>query len=316
MTQSGAGSGQPGCTSPSMYSSISRPFSSIPRARGASNPAFSRNRSRAWTAGVHGPARRLTVSPTRVASLKFPPMRGTSFTATTSGELDVAERLRGFEIPGRPGVPRPPPHALGEALAPAHLALVRSEGRDLPVDRFRDVEPDVRVARPEEEHASHAVMFESTGELFGEEKVVARRDDAVEAAPSGNTVIGVHLVVTPRVVREYHVGLVLADGQAHFRAQLHRSFELTVLVPEEDELFYADRLAGRALLALSGLGHPLRRHLRIVRALLPAGDHAVRHVGAGHSDPRGEGPGASEIHVVGMSEDRHRALRDGERARH
>ena len=28
-------------------------------------------------------ARRLTVSPTRVASLKFPPMKGTSFTAAT-----------------------------------------------------------------------------------------------------------------------------------------------------------------------------------------------------------------------------------------
>src|SRR6266550_6802679 len=61
-----------------MYSSISRPFSSNPRARGASNPAFSRKRSSAWTAGVHGPARRLTVSPTRVASFMFPPTKGSS----------------------------------------------------------------------------------------------------------------------------------------------------------------------------------------------------------------------------------------------
>src|SRR5437660_3330521 len=78
MTQSGTGSGQPGCASPSVYASISRPLSSIPRARGASNPAFSRKRSSAWTAGVHGPARRLTVSPTRVASFRFPPMKGSS----------------------------------------------------------------------------------------------------------------------------------------------------------------------------------------------------------------------------------------------
>src|SRR5881628_641419 len=153
MTQSGAGSGQPGCTSPSMYSSISRPCSSIPRARGASNPAFSRNRSSAWTAGVHGPARRLTVSPTRVASFMLPPMKGTSFMATTSGELDVTERLGGVEVPGRSGVLRPPSHALGD------LALVRLERRDLPVDRTTDVEPDVRVARPKKKHVRHAVML-------------------------------------------------------------------------------------------------------------------------------------------------------------
>src|SRR6266849_3371860 len=159
MTHSGAGSGQPGCASPSMYSSISRPFSSVPRAWGASNPAFSRNRRSAWTAGVHGPARRLTVSPTRVASFMFPPMKGTSFTAPPSGELDVAEGLRGGEVPGRSGVLRPPPHALGEALAPADLALVRSKRRDLPVDRPGDVEPDVRVARPEEEDARHAMVL-------------------------------------------------------------------------------------------------------------------------------------------------------------
>src|SRR6267378_4071239 len=152
MTQSGAGSGQPGCTSPSMYSSISRPCSSNPRARGASNPAFSRNRSSAWTAGVQGPARRLTVSPTRVASFRFPPMKGTSFMARLLGELDVAERLRGVEVPRRSGVLRPPPHALGEAATPADLALVRFESGDLSIDRTRDVEPDVRVARPEKEH--------------------------------------------------------------------------------------------------------------------------------------------------------------------
>src|SRR5256714_7316629 len=299
-----------------MYSSISRPFSSNPRARGASNPAFSRNRSSAWTAGVHGPARRLTVSPTRVASFMFPPMKGTSFMATTSGELDVAECLRGSEVPSRTGGLRPPPHALGEALAPAHLALVRSESRDLAVDRSRDVKPDVRVPRPEEQDARNAVKLQPAGELLGKEEVVARRDHAVEPAPSGDAMVGVHLEVGPGVVREHHVGLVLADGQAHLGAKLHRSLELAVLVPEEDELFHADRLAGGALLALPCLGHLLRGHLRVVRALLPARDDAVRHVRPGRLDPRCEGPRAAEVDVVGVSEYRHRAFRDREAIGH
>src|SRR6266851_6250121 len=259
MTHSGAGSGQPGCASPSMYSSISRPFSSVPRAWGASNPAFSRNRSSAWTAGVHGPARRLTVSPTRVASLMFPPMKGSSFTATGSGELDVAERLRGVEVPGRSRVLRPPPHPLREAFASSDLALVRSERGDLPIDRARDVEPDVRVARPEEERAGDAVVLQAADQLLGKEEVVARRDHAIEPAPSRDAVVGVDLVVAPRVICEDHIGPVLADGQADFGAQPHRPLELAVLVPEEDELFHANRFAGRALLALPRLGHPLRR---------------------------------------------------------
>src|SRR5437773_7457324 len=218
MTQSGAGSGHPGYTSPSMYPRISRPCSSMPRARGASNPAPSRNRSRAWTAGVHGPARRLTMSPARVASLRFPPMKGSSFMAVASGELDVAEGLRGREIPGCSGVLGPPTHALGESLAPADLALVRPECRDLLVDRRRDVEPDVRVARAEEQHPRDTVVPQAAGELLRKEKVVARGDDAVERAPAGDTMIGVHLVMTPWVVREHHVGLVLPDHQADLRA--------------------------------------------------------------------------------------------------
>src|SRR2546422_5041067 len=268
MTQSGAGSGQPGCTSPSMYSSISRPCSSIPRARGASNPAFSRNRSSAWTAGVHGPARRLTVSPTRVASFMFPPMKGTSFTATTSGELDVAEGLRGLEVPGRSGVLGPPPHPLREALASADLALVRLESRDLPVDRPRDVEPDVRVARPKEEHARDAVLLKAAGQLLGKEEVVTRGDDPVEPAPPGHAVVGVHLVMAPWIIREDDLGLVLADDPAYLAAKIHGDLELAILVTQEDELLHTDRLAGRALLTLSRFSHLLRRRLRIVRALL------------------------------------------------
>ncbi|MFD0596215.1 hypothetical protein ACFQZ4_31400 [Catellatospora coxensis] len=41
-------------------------------------PAYSRWRSRACTVGVHGPALRRTVSPTRTTVLTFPPRSGIS----------------------------------------------------------------------------------------------------------------------------------------------------------------------------------------------------------------------------------------------
>src|SRR5712691_3061540 len=198
----------------------------------------------------------------------------------------------------------------------ADLALVRLERRDLPVDRPCDVEPDVGVAGPEEEHARDTVVLETARELLGEEEMVARRDDAVEPAPSGDAVVGMHLVVGPGVVGEHELRPVLADDPAHLFAKIHGALELAILMPEEDELLHADRLAGRALLALSCFRHQLWRHLRVVRALLAARDHAVRHVRAGRSDPRGKGARTPEVDVVRMGEDRHRALGNGENIGH
>src|SRR5438067_3947052 len=159
-------------------------------------------------------------------------------------------------------------------------------------------------------------MLQPAGELLGEEEVVPRGDDAIEAAPAGDAMVGVRLVVAPGVVREDHIGPVLADDPAHLTAQIHADLELTVLMAEEHELLDTDRLARGTLLPLARLGHLLGGRLQIVRALLPAGDHAIRDVRAGRSDPRREGAGTAEVDVVGMSEDRHRALWDCERVRH
>src|SRR5262245_54283067 len=55
----------------------------MPSARGAPvKPTYSRWRSRACTAGVHGPALRRTVSPTRTTVLVFPPSSGISCCVT------------------------------------------------------------------------------------------------------------------------------------------------------------------------------------------------------------------------------------------
>src|SRR6267143_3158830 len=220
--------------------------------------------------------------------------------AATSGELDVAERLRGVEVPRRSGVLGPPPYALGEAATSADLALMRSERGDLSIDRTRDVEPDVRIARSEEQDARYAVMLQTSGELLGEEEVVPRRDDAVEPAPPRDAMIRVRLVVGPWVIREDHIGPVLADDAADLATKSHADLELAVLMSEEDEFLHPDRFAGGALLALSRFGHLLWRRLQIVRALLTARDHAVRDMRAAGPDPRGERARAAEIHVVGM----------------
>src|SRR6266542_1589282 len=75
VTQCGAKGYSP--HSPSRNDSTSRPRSSMPRARGAPvKPTYSRWRSRAWTAGVQGPALRRTVSPFRTTKEVFPPWSG------------------------------------------------------------------------------------------------------------------------------------------------------------------------------------------------------------------------------------------------
>src|SRR5437899_10008111 len=67
----------------------------MPRARGAPvNPMYSRCRSSAWTAGVHGPTLRRTVSPTRTTVLVFPPISGISCCVTRSPPGDPRLRVR------------------------------------------------------------------------------------------------------------------------------------------------------------------------------------------------------------------------------
>src|SRR6266508_5604070 len=81
VTQCGAKGYSP--HSPSRNDSTSRPRSSMPRARGAPvKPTYSRWRSRAWTAGVQGPALRRTVSPFRTTKEVFPPWSGISCCVT------------------------------------------------------------------------------------------------------------------------------------------------------------------------------------------------------------------------------------------
>src|SRR5438874_7610615 len=122
------------------------------------------------------------------------------------------------------------------------------------------------------------MMLQSAGELLGEEEMVARRDHTVESTPSGNAVVGVDLIVAPGVVREDHVGPVLADDAAHLAAKIHAHLEFAVLVPEEDERFDADPFARRTLRALPRSSRLARRHFRILRSLLSARYHAIGHV--------------------------------------
>src|SRR5256712_6066701 len=151
----------------------------------------------------------------------------------------------------------------------------------------------------------------SVAQLLREEQVVARGDDAVQARPPRDPVVGVDLVVTPRIVGEHEVGLVQADRAADLFTKRHRPLELAVVMPQEYELPHADRLAGGALLLLPDPGQRVRRHLRIVSALVTAREGAVRDVRAALDEAR-ERSRAAEVDVIGVGEDGHRALRDRE----
>src|SRR5437764_8209579 len=179
----------------------------------------------------------------RTASFRFPPSAissGTRESVLGLAELEVAEGLRVRHVPRSADGLRPRAHTSRELVAPADLRLVRPERRDLLVERARDVEPDVGLARPEEQDARDSVMFEAVPQLLRKEQVVARRDHAVHAAPSRDAVIGMDLVVAPRIVGEHDVRLVFANGETDLAAEVHRTFELPVLVPQEDEAVHAD----------------------------------------------------------------------------
>jgi hypothetical protein len=84
---------------PGMNLRISRPLASMPSGSGApSKPADLRYCSSACTAGVHGPAGRRTVSPTRTTpALTFPPVSGCS---SAIAQIELLSR-RNAPDPGR-----------------------------------------------------------------------------------------------------------------------------------------------------------------------------------------------------------------------
>src|SRR5438552_18636207 len=149
----------------------------------------------------------------------------------------------------------------------------------------------------------------SVAQLLREEQVVARGDDAVQARPPRDPVVGVDLVGSPRSVGQHEVGPMQADRAADLFTKRHRPLELAVVMPQEYEVLDADRLAGGALLLLPDLGERLRCHLRIVSAFVTAGEDAVRDVRAAFDEAR-ERSRAAEADVIGVGEDVDRAVRD------
>src|SRR6266568_8559307 len=151
----------------------------MPTTRGAGNPPRSRKRRSACTDGVHGPERRWTVSPTRTASLRFPPSGISSGMHARLSEFEVAERLGVRDVPRRADVLRHRAHPIGKVRAAPELRFVPLQRTDLLVEGGTDVEPDVRLTRSEEQHACDAVLLQlAVAELLGEEQVVASRDHA------------------------------------------------------------------------------------------------------------------------------------------
>src|SRR2546428_13989596 len=106
-----------------------------------------------------------------------------------------------------------------EPRRPADRALVRAERVDLLVRRRADVEPNVRVARAEQQHPRDTMVLQAIPQLFRKEEMIARGDDAIECAPSRDAVVGMHLVVAPGIVRKDNVGPMLADHPAELAPQ-------------------------------------------------------------------------------------------------
>ena len=153
-------------------------------------------------------------------------------------------------------------------------------------------------------------MGQAVDELLGEEEVIARGDHAVERGPARDAMVGMHLVRPPWIGAEHEIRFVDADLLADLAAERHRDLGLAVVVTEEDELRRARAAPRLLLLLLADPGDPLGRHLRVVRALVPARDEAVRHVHAALLRPERDRARATEVDVVGMREDRHRASRE------
>ena len=148
-------------------------------------------------------------------------------------------------------------------------------------------------------------------------QVVAGEAGAVVEAGHVHVLAADAAVVLPRLAVEVWEEPLDVDPDllADLAAEGHRDLGLAVVVPEEHELRRPRAATGLLLLLLADRGDTLRRHVRIVGALIAARDEAVRDL---HTllGPERDRSGAAEVDVVGMREDRHRTARELECVRH
>jgi len=103
--------------------------------------------------------------------------------------------------------------------------------------------------------------------------------------------------------REQAVRLVAAELSRQCAAQFQRVEDLGVHPFQERHVLYADGVGRRALLRLAECAVLVDVHVRVPRALLPAGHADVANVPS-VAHPSGHGAGGTEVDVVRVGEDR------------
>ena len=107
--------------------------------------------------------------------------------------------------------------------------------------------------------------------------------DRVEREAARVTVVAVTRVgvqARERVLRDDPVGADAPDLADDVAAGVPRVLEIAVRVAEERDISHAEDAGGRALLRLAQRRQALRRHGRVVRAAVTAGEQAVEDLAA------------------------------------
>ena len=149
----------------------------------------------------------------------------------------------------------------------------------------------------------HFVRLEPLGKKLGKVHAIARgREDGGQRRFARGAVIGVVdvLGIHPahgRVLADDDIRFQAADDAHDLAAQLEVRLQLAIGTSHENHVTCPENARRFPLFGLSRRREPLRRHLRIVAALVSGGEQDVDDL-VPLVRPAGDGPGADEFRVV------------------
>ncbi len=143
------------------------------------------------------------------------------------------------------------------------------------------------------------MVSQSRPKLVAEEEVVTGGNDGVDRAHAGRAVVGMKLVQAPRIVGHDQAWPQLPDGQAELLAQPHARLDLAVQPAQKVDVRHTQPPRRLTLLAFASGSQLDWIDLKVMAALVAAGDDQVRDVAA-LGGPAGDGAASAELGIVRM----------------
>ncbi len=194
---------------------------------------------------------------------------------------------------------------------------MRRKRPGLDLEDSLDVYPHVRLQRAVDIDRAHPMRLKARRQKLREDVARLRRGEhGIQGCRGCRAMIGMVYVSVAieahrRIPTEHHLGLEAADFARQVAPQAERRLQGAVGIVQQDYLLHPQDGRRSALFLLADARQLPGGHMRIIRAAVASRADDVAD-GAARPRPDGHGAGHGKLGIVGVSDNHHRPLGDGD----